>query len=227
MLNLKNKAFLIALLGLFFANNKINAQNKLLASVLRAGYNNSNMKLSNFTTIPDSETTSKHGYYINYGIESRFAERVSFIFGAEYIRANSYLKSKNTTIEGKMTVNYLSGNLDLKFYPTYDLGIYAGGFFALPFNTKFALQSPNNNLTTNEKKQQDDINNELKDFVGWDMGVHFGLDYRIFDQLHIEAFYRWGISNSVLKKSGNNTNREMKVNSINVGLNYRFNFESK
>ena len=226
MLNLRNNVFLVSLLGLFFVSNKITAQDEIWASVIRAGYNNSNIKVK-LANLQNTSTTPKHGYYINLGTERRFSDRMSFILGGEYQKANSYLKSSTSPIEGKLSIGYLSGNLDFKFYPIYDLGIYTGGFITFPLSYEFTGHTSDNSLSSSQiQKQNDQINQEIKSIINFDVGLRFGADYRIFKQLHIEAYYRLGLSNSTIK-SKDNIPREIKVSSINVGLNYRFGFRTR
>ncbi|MDO4228706.1 MAG: outer membrane beta-barrel protein [Capnocytophaga sp.] len=227
MTNLKKTTALFAFFAMILGSNYAFAQNNnIFAAVVRAGYNNSTIK-ADFVNLRTTETTAGHGFYVGFGVERRFAERFSAIIGVDYFHKNSTLKSTAEPIETKLNMGYGSVDLGLKFYPTYDLGISVGGFLSSDFTTNAKMSYTNGN-TASLSNREELLKTELDDYVKGNYGLRFGVDYRVIDQLHIEAFYRLGLADGGKDNTlnGRTQQRELKISSINVGINYRFDFKA-
>lgn len=194
----------------------IQAQDKF-ASRLAAGYANVKTEV-NLPSFSVNHSKGGHGFYADYMMERRFAERFAYMGRFGYVNAGNTYTSEKLQTEMSVNQGYASIVLGLAFYPLYDLSIFAGGYLNGSLHQSVKMSSTTqssqalNSLTDKAKE-------EYKDLKKSDYGVRFGADYRIWEDLHIEAFY-----NLTLDKSNrqDHKNAKFKNQMFGAGLNYRF-----
>lgn len=184
---------------------------------MKAGYLNSNFsKMKMLGT--EIKTNPKHSFYAGFFYESNFAEKFSVSFDLLYSQMGANIETPFAN--GEFSFHRGTMPISLKFYATYDLGLYVGAYMTYDFGYKFDL-TPNNTNSNNVSFV--DFNKKLPNYLDekmkfTDYGVRFGLDYQIVNKLNVEAFYYLGMNNMVKK----DTNDEIKMNYITAGLSYEF-----
>lgn len=219
MFNWKEKLTTAFVVMAVFAGHNAHAQNdeKFKSISLKAGYiyATQKMELRNFN---NTESTAGHGFYVGYAYENRFAERFGFALEGIYENVNSTIKSSSTNAEAKVNRGLVKIPLGLKIYPTYDLSLFLGGYISWGAHHKVSLSSTTlgaTELATLEKNVKEEAKDVLKNS---DYGLRFGADYRVYDELHIEAFYNLGSKN----KGKDYNQNTYQLNYLSLGLNYRF-----
>lgn len=199
---------------MFLVSYNANAQKRTFQRV-KAGYSHGMPKLS-LDKLGELEAKSSHGFYADYSIETRFAERFAYFIDALYEQMHSEF-----TTQSDVSFKNINGNLNialgLKFYPMYNLGIYVGGFGG--FNLV------NNATISSETMKKDEINDLKEAFnksIRSGYGLCFGADYRFVDDWFVEVSYSWGDNQKIkqaktLKQIGN-----YRLNYISAGIGYRF-----
>ncbi|MDO4729138.1 MAG: outer membrane beta-barrel protein [Bacteroidota bacterium] len=204
---------IIALIG-FGAMQNLLAQSKYVEGI-RGGYTSARQEIK-LNSFEGTDVSAGSGFYVGFYAERRFAERFSFHLDLDYLNVTSEI-ANSENVKMRLNNGLLIVPLSLKVFPTYDLGIYLGGYLGTSLHNKIALSSTN--LTSTQLLDlQKKIEKEIKDDkLGSVYGLRFGADYRVWEDLHLEMFYYMGFP-----KKGKNKTTQYNANLITAGLNYRF-----
>lgn len=196
------------------------AQSKF-ANGMAVGY--ANMKTEMFTpSFQNTTSTGGHGFYADYFLERRFAERFASNLRVGYINTTSTFASETSMAQMKINQGMINMALGLKFFPIYNLSVLAGVYgntdvhHSIKGSSEILGTEPLKNLT--EK-----VKSEYEDLKRYDYGIRFGADYRIWEDLHIEGFYHLSLNKKTetYNRQGVATS-QYKVNTFGAGMSYRF-----
>lgn len=213
------KMFLAVLFLVFGLSQNVKAQS-IEFEMFKVGYRYGMPKL----TLNNSEINTKnsHGGYLYWALEKRFAERFALMMDVGGSYENSTYGRDAAELNVQMA--FADFAIGLKFYPMYDLGIYAAAQGGLKLWSKGKMTSQFFPFRVG----QSDVNEFVQKQFDKDLGLRFGLDYRIVDDLAIDVFYDWGgvMSRGILKSRGIEYGGKqvgrLENHSINVGIKYVF-----
>lgn len=215
MNKLKSKIASTIVVFMLLMGYNANAQKRTFQRV-KAGYSHGMPKLS-LDKLGELEAKSSHGFYANYSLEIRFAERFAYFMDLSYEQIHSEFTPTLPTASVKNTNGSLNVALGLKFYPIYNLGIYAGGFGGFNLVNNIAISSD-----TIKKDEINDLEEAFDKSLKSGYGLRFGADYRFVDNWFVEVSYSWGNNQEIkqartLKEIGN-----YRLSYISAGIGYRF-----
>ena len=189
---------------------------------LKAGYTYSNFN-SNIETA-NEKFEPKSGYYAGLSAEKRLSEKLAMQVEAMYANLGSQTPYENAGVTVKQ-INHLHRlvvPVSLKYNVTYELGVLAGGYLSskisnnVKFKTSGDIGVTDEELKELEKEYKKYLDDNLK---STELGVQFGIDYRAFKSVYIEARYSLGLSNMIK----NPTNDEkMTMSFLQAGIGYKF-----
>lgn len=179
--------------------------------VAEAGYLNSQLSFNPESTL---KPESKSGYYAGLGMERKWGERIAMQLDFHYVNSGAQYKAGNETVT--LNMNRLQIPLTLRYYATYELALFAGGYLDMKLFNSVKTTSGNALL-------QDTMKNYLdKELDGLNYGIHLGADYKIHKGFYISGRYNLGLGNLVNKSIRNRTNQEVKINFFQIGIGYKF-----
>lgn len=189
---------------------------------VKAGFALSNITVSN--GIDEASYDAKPGYYISYGIEKRWGEKIGFQVEAQYANLGAKIKEDYAGVSVTENLNFhrLLVPVTFRYYPTYELAVYAGGYMSTKISNKvkFKISGAENVdqsvIDEFEKETEDYLNENLKSA---DMGIVIGGDYTLYRGIFAEARYSMGLTNLIKKPLGD---EKMTMNFVQFGLGYRF-----
>ena len=112
--------------------------------------------------------------------------------------------------------------VSLKYNVTYELGVLAGGYLSSKISNNVKFKTSGDIGVTDEELKE--LEREYKKYLddnlkSTELGVQFGIDYRAFKSVYIEARYSLGLSNMIK----NPTNDEkMTMSFLQAGIGYKF-----
>lgn len=207
------KIFLAVLFLVFGLSQNLQAQS-IEFEMFKAGYRYGMPKL----TLQNQEinTKSSHGGYLYWAVEKRFAERFALMMDVGGSYENSTYGRDAAELNVQMALADFA--IGLKFYPMYDLGIYAAAQGGLKLWSKGKMTSQFFPFGVASY----DVDEFVQKHFDKGMGLRFGLDYRIVDDLAIDIFYDWGgLFENRIEYRGKEVG-QLQHNGINVGLKYVF-----
>lgn len=213
------KMFLAVLFLVFGLSQNVKAQS-IEFGMFKAGYRHGMPKLT-FDNM-EVKTKGSHGGYLYWAIERRFAERFAVMMDVGVSYENSTFGRDAAELNVQMALADFA--FGLKFYPMYDLGIYAAAQGGLKLWSKGKMTSQFFPFGVASY----DVDEFVKKQFDKEIGLRFGLDYRIVDDLAIDVFYDWGglLRGGFLKSNGIQYNGKqvgrLENHSINVGMKYVF-----
>lgn len=209
----KIKVLSVVLLA-FGAMQSSFGQSKFVEGI-RGGYVNAKQEVK-LKSFEGTDVSAGNGFYVGFFAERRFAERFSFHVSGDYMNITSEIANSNN-VKMRLNNGLLAIPLSLKVFPTYDFAIYLGGYLGLSLHDKMELSSANltsTQLTELQRKVEKEFEDDRRGSV---YGLRFGADYRIWEDLHLEAFYYMGFPSK-----GKNKTSQYNAHLITAGLNYRF-----
>ena len=125
---------------------------------------------------------AKHGYYAGLGLERKWGERIAIQLDAQYANLGSKISSESSNQKITMTWDRheLITPLVLRYYVTYELGIYAGGYLATKIGNKLKIDG-SGSMT---QAELDNFSSNYKDLLDEELnsanyGLVFGANYKI------------------------------------------------
>lgn len=190
-----------------------------LNTTLEAGY-----AMSNLMVKPElgENYDAKHGYYAGIGLERKWGERIALQLDAQYANIGSRISAEDGGSKATLTWNRheLITPLVFRYYVTYELGVYAGGFLGTKIGNNVKIKGSENipQATLDEfaKSYKELLDKEVK---GSNYGLVFGANYKIKGGFYANARYNLGLANMVKNPA---TGEEMKMSFLQVGVGYRF-----
>ncbi|WP_332019144.1 porin family protein [Kaistella sp.] len=189
---------------------------------VKAGYTYSNLNSNDKTA--NEKFEPKSGYYAGLSAEKRWGEKFATQVEAIYANLGSQTTYENAgaTVKQYNHLHRLVVPVSLKYYVTYELGVFAGGYLSskisnnVKFKTSGDIAVTDEELNEMEKEYKKYLDDNLK---STELGVQFGIDYRAFKSVYIEARYSLGLSNMIK----NPTNDEkMTMSFLQAGIAYKF-----
>lgn len=190
-----------------------------LNTTVEAGY-----AMSNLMVKPDlgENYDAKHGYYAGIGLERKWGERIAVQLDAQYANLGSKISAEGAANNLTLTWDRheLLTPLVFRYYVTYELGVYAGGYLATKISNKVKITHSGNDthglLDTFADSYRELLDEEIK---GSNYGLVFGANYHIKKGFYANARYSLGLSNMLKNPAAG---EEMKMNFLQVGVGYRF-----
>lgn len=190
-----------------------------LNTTAEAGYT-----MSNIAVKPDlgENYEAKHGYYAGIGLERKWSEKIAVQLDAQYANLGSRISAEDGGSKATLTWNRheLITPLVFRYYVTYELGVYAGGFLGTKIGNSVKIKGTGDlggaDLDAFAKSYKELLDKEVK---GSNYGLVFGANYKIKNGLYANARYNLGLANMVKNPA---TGEEMKMSFLQVGVGYRF-----
>lgn len=188
-----------------------------------AGYTMSQVKLSaNETEIEQPD--SKSGYYAGFSTERKWGERIAAQVDIQYANLGYKTKSENASVNVTETVNFnrVLVPVSFRYYATYELVVFAGGYFMTNLNYKVKYDVSDNFPMTGDELDQLAKEREKyldENLMGLDYGIHFGADFKIHKGFFVEAKYSLGLANLIKDPADG---EKMTNNFLQAGIGYKF-----
>ncbi len=166
---------------------------------------------------------AKHGYYAGIMAERKWGERIAFQAEAIFINLGGQQTISQGDLEYTQIFNFNRGHIPLSFryYATYELAVYAGGYFNVRLFDSAKIKVNAEGVTQEQIEQAE---KQLEEYIEENMspldyGIHFGSDFKIHKGLFIDARYSFGLKNLIENPPGD---AKMTMNFLQVGLGYKF-----
>ncbi len=189
---------------------------------VKAGYAYSNLNSNDQTANELFEP--KSGYYAGLSTEKRWGEKLATQVEAMYANLGSQTTYENAgaTVKQYNHLHRLVVPVSLKYYVTYELGVFAGGYLSSKISNNVKFKTSGDIAVTDEELNE--MEQEYKKYLddnlkSSEFGVQFGIDYKAFKGIYVEARYSLGLSN-MIKNPANE--EKMTMSFLQAGIGYKF-----
>lgn len=189
---------------------------------VKAGYTYSNLNSNDKTA--NEKFEPKSGYYAGLSAEKRWGEKFATQVEAIYANLGSQTTYENAgaTVKQYNHLHRLVVPVSLKYYVTYELGVFAGGYLSSKISNNVKFKTSGDIAVTDEELNE--MEQEYKKYLddnlkSSEFGVQFGIDYKAFKGIYVEARYSLGLSN-MIKNPANE--EKMTMSFLQAGIGYKF-----
>ena len=189
---------------------------------VKAGYAYSNLNSNDKTA--NEKFEPKSGYYAGLSAEKRWGEKFATQVEAIYANLGSQTTYENAgaTVKQYNHLHRLVVPVSLKYYVTYELGVFAGGYLSSKISNNVKFKTSGDIAVTDEELNE--MEQEYKKYLddnlkSSEFGVQFGIDYKAFKGIYVEARYSLGLSN-MIKNPANE--EKMTMSFLQAGIGYKF-----